>query len=230
MNKAKGVFLGAAILIIAIILFFGGVRGTRINEEPISIPIATSTPGEITRSGITASGGDFTVERIDEPDGSSMTRPIPDIKRPVKYSSDLSAGAKRILTDRIADLGARLSGKPSSYADWFDLGLAYKMAGDFIAAKDAWEYAVFLYDQDAVVYANLGDLYGYYLKDTAMAEVNFLKAIELEPMVANWYVKAANFYREVAQNPEKAASVLARGLAELPNDPSLKGALEKLSE
>src|SRR6185369_56583 len=101
--------------------------------------------------------------------------------------------------------------------------------GDYVGAKEAWEFAASLSDKDPVLFSNLGNLYGYYLKNNLLAEVDFLKSIKLEPMTANWYLRTADFYREVEQDLEKARNILNEGLQKIPNDPSLEQALKQLN-
>jgi tetratricopeptide (TPR) repeat protein len=187
---------------------------------------ASSTPST-TIGGVTGTGGDFTVEEITTSPNSAKA---PDLTRTINFEKDLSVEARKILSDKIAAAKINIAKNPNSYSDWLSLGAFLKSAGDYSKAREVWEYAKTLYAKDAVLYANLGNLYGYYLNDKALAETDLVKAIELEPMTATWYVRAADFYREVVLNTQKAIDVLNGGLKVLPNDPALTAALNALRE
>lgn len=96
---------------------------------------------------------------------------------------------------------------------WIDLGLKRKAEEDYEGARDAWQKAVEIDPNSSVSFRNLGVIYGYYLNDPQKAEKNFLISIEKDPQLAYLYVTLYDFYRDVLRDPEKAKSVLQKGIS-----------------
>ena len=98
--------------------------------------------------------------------------------------------------------------------DWIAVGVIKKFFNDYEGTRDAWEYAGVLYPNNALSFANLGNLYAFYLNDPAKAEFNFRKAISNDPYQPGYYLNLADFYRTayVAKKSE-APKILLEGMS-----------------
>ena len=150
---------------------------------------------------------------------------VPDLNREIVISGTYSDEQKEKISSQINDLSTLLKQDPSLFNEWLDLGLHRKVIEDYEGAREAWEYASAIRPQNSLSYSNLGVLYGYYLGNAALAEKNYLKALENDPKLPYLYAQAADFYLEVMNNKEKARNILEKGLKEVPGDEALKAAL-----
>jgi len=82
----------------------------------------------------------------------------------------------------------------SNLDGWLRVGVIKKFFGDYLGARDAWEYASLIRPQNSTSFANLGGLYGLYLKDFPKAEFNYKKAIENSPGDIYLYTSLADLY------------------------------------
>lgn len=100
--------------------------------------------------------------------------------------------------------------------DWIAVGVIKKSFNDYEGAADAWEYANVLYPNNALSFANLGNLYGFYLYDNAKAEFNLKKAITNDPYQPSYYTGLADFYKEVdVSKKDKVPEVILAGLGRI---------------
>jgi len=105
---------------------------------------------------------------------------------------------------------------------WMRVAQLKKVFNNYIGARDAWEYVAYLAPNNATVQFNLAGLYGFYLKDYQKAEEKFELAIILEPRNTNYYINAADFYKNFyTEKKERAEEMLLKGVEEMPNDSSL---------
>lgn len=113
----------------------------------------------------------------------------------------------------------------TDYKIWYKLGRIRKMLNDYQGAAGAWIEAGKLTPENSAPFANLADLYTYFLKDYKKAEEAYLKAIHLFPTV-EFYRNFADFYR-VSQpdNPSRAEEVILQGLKVYPEHRDLLGYL-----
>lgn len=130
-------------------------------------------------------------------------------------------------TVELADFKVSLARNPADADAWIRVGVLKKFFNDYLGARDAWEYAKVVNPWYSTAYYNLGDLYGWYLKDFPRAEENYLKAIEVDPTLAYLYISLAEFYNVVYKTKSaQAVEVIRRGLEVLPDDADLKKVLE----
>lgn len=117
----------------------------------------------------------------------------------------------------LASIAARLERDPRNYDEW--LGVAYikKLFSNYIGTRDAWEYAKVVSPDNPIAYFNLGELYGYELKDSVKAEENYKTALHLNPYNFDYYVGLSNFYEDVLRVPEKAEAILLSALDKIPH-------------
>jgi tetratricopeptide (TPR) repeat protein len=153
---------------------------------------------------------------------------VPDLNKKVNFSPNTPSEAIKILNSRIEESRDLLFSDRTLLNEWLNLGINLKVAGDYQMAKDVWEYASFLNPENSVSFLNLGDLYGYYLKDLVNAEKNYRKAVDNDLMHSTPYLKFADFYLEVLSDKQKAVDMVKEGLSVLPNDDSLQMKLKVL--
>ncbi|MEK7149078.1 MAG: hypothetical protein AAB796_01605, partial [Patescibacteria group bacterium] len=118
--------------------------------------------------------------------------------------------------EKIAQLESDLKKDGSNVDNWLTLAIYRKTIGDYIAARDIWDYLGNTNPKNFVTFANLGDLYANYLKDSAKAEENFKRAIANDPSHTYVYRNFSDFYRYVKKDDVKAKAVLEQGVAANP--------------
>ena len=153
---------------------------------------------------------------------ANLDIPVPDLDAPVSFSDSFPPDARIIMEEKIAKNRAALKENPSLFVAWLEIGAQYKIAGDYAKASEAWEYASAINPKDSVSLQNLGDLYGYYLKDASRAEGYFLAAIDNAPDDAYLYMKTSDFYREVMRDAKKAREIVEKGIERNPDSQELK--------
>ena len=197
-------------VVFVLILGFGAYVYQDIKKKGIKAP---STPSSVTDTGIQATG-DYTLEQV------PIEKPgfkVPDLNRPLTFSTDLPPEAKKIITDNVARLVTILKGDSSSFNAWLDLGSYRKQIGDYEGAREAWGYAAILAPESYVPWNNLGDLYAHYLKDYLKAEQNFKKAVVLKPdYIGGYRALYELYYYSYKEKANLAPQILKDGLAKNP--------------
>ncbi|MBI2466091.1 MAG: hypothetical protein HY452_00080 [Parcubacteria group bacterium] len=172
------------------------------------------------------SGDKITEEGLTEKLGPSLDRQSLEIPkytgRPldeVRYGqgfSDPGGGAIEKKRGDLKVLAAILDANPlgsGGVDDWIAVGVIKKFFNDFEGTRDAWEYAGVLYPNNALSFANLGNLYGFYLHNNVKAELNFRKAINNDPYQPSYYIGLADFYKNVyTAKKSEAPKVLLEGM------------------
>lgn len=174
---------------------------------------------------IESQGGKIEYQQI-----TNSTVALPDIHHVVIFKADMVPQAKEIILKNIADLQARLEKVQTDFNIWNDLALHYQAAEDYQAARDVWEYLGKAFPTNHVAFSNLGFLYGYYLKDAVRAEQDYLKAIANAPSQSYLYFQAAEFYRDIMKNIDKALAIAKKGLEQNPQNVELKQLVESLKK
>lgn len=164
--------------------------------------------------------GNYTITQVSTE--NKKVPKMPDLNRPVTFSSavSLSDDIKQKITNKIISLEANLKTNPKDVSTWNNLGNYQKMAGDYDGAMLSWKYAGDV-SNDFVSYANVGNLYAYYLKDSGMAETYYKKAISRGPTTAYLYIQLASVYIDIFKDLTKANAIIDQGLVNIPNDKSL---------
>lgn len=162
--------------------------------------------------------GDFTIKPL--PVGENLTPPSLDSS--INYATSITPEAKKILAADIERFRAALKKNPEDLNSWLELGLRYKMAGDYREAREVWEYSASLTPSDYISLANLGDLYRSYLKDYGKAEVNLLKAVKNKPDFIGGYRSLYElYYYSYKEKIAEAPKILLQGLTANPKSVDL---------
>lgn len=147
---------------------------------------------------------------------SGDQKPIPALSYPPDIKANLSAESKKLALENIKMITEALRQNPGLASYWIDLGLQRNFIGDFIGAKEAWEYASYLRPNDFIPPHNLGDLYTYSLNDYAKAEASYRKSIALDPSQLMVYQKLHELYRFKMKDNSKARAILEEGISKNP--------------
>jgi tetratricopeptide (TPR) repeat protein len=137
---------------------------------------------------------------------------MPSLDRPVVVPPTFPADAEKLIREKIANVTGELKKDNSNMDNWLALAVYRKMMNDYDGAREIWEYVASVRPGNFVPYANLGDLYGYYLKDPAKAETDFLKALEIDKTQVSVYYNTAMFYKDVLNDKTKARAILEKGI------------------
>jgi hypothetical protein len=189
-----------------------------LNNIDLNQLTATSTGGTIH---VGPEGSGYTIEQV--PLENSVPKPIPDLNRPVHPagSAQVSPEAISRATSEILSLQVALKKNPASFDSWLSLAMYQKMAGDYQGAAISLEYASKLAPSDFISLGNLGNLYAYFLRDNARAEMYYKQAISKGPAQVNLYTQLAEIYRDFFDDKTKALAIINQGLSKVPNDSSL---------
>lgn len=137
----------------------------------------------------------------------------------VRFGAGFSAPESAIEQKRgdLKVLAAVLNANPMGSGgvdDWIAVGVTKKFFNDYEGTRDAWEYAGVLYPANALSFANLGNLYAFYLNDPVKAEFNFRKAINNDPYQPGYYLNLADFYKTAyVSKKSEAPEVLLEGIS-----------------
>jgi len=205
------------LVIVGIAWFYMNVRIDESGEMATTTGDISGALADLIASGATSTRGDgFTVE-ID-PETPAIVPPPPSLTRAIPATPDLDAQGRSIIVEKIEASIAALKQDSKLYGSWVDLGMYRHIVKDYVGAREAWEYAAVLGPNTVTPFANLGDLYTFYLKDYAKAEVNLKKAIENDP------AKSVRFYRSLYElytlwkpNSDAPAQALKDGIKAFPD-------------
>ena len=196
----------------AILIAGAGAYFFFLREDIPTVPsFGTATT---TVNGVSGTGS-FTVKPVE------VTPPSPE--RPIVITAELSAEAKTILTNLLTQQIQILKNEPTRTDVWLQYGTNRKIAGDYQAAIEAWEYVaqVAPKEMSATAHGNLGDLYMYFIKDYDKAETRLLQAITLNPNIIEYYRATYYLYKDIFKDTAKAQAILTQGLKANPNNPDL---------
>ncbi len=97
-----------------------------------------------------------------------------------------------------------------------------KGVGDYEGARDVFIYAGQLRPQSSTSFANLADLYAYFLNDPLKAEESIKKAIANDPNDYNLRLALADIYRyKFPERPGAYEQTMLEAMAKFPDNPNL---------
>ncbi|HEY4505740.1 MAG TPA: tetratricopeptide repeat protein [Candidatus Paceibacterota bacterium] len=219
----------AVVILLAVYIMFD--KKSRDDDQSPSDDTSqnlASTTNTTTGVGMTTQGtGSYKIEQVSATD---VPRPIPDLDRPVTpYGAVMvSTEAKVQATEMILKTQSILKKDPSYTAGWMNLGIYQKMSGDYEGAVISWIYITKLSPNSYLAYANLGNLYAYFIKNNTKAEAYYKQAISKDPTRAYLYGQLAEAYRDVFKDLDKARAIVDQGLLKVPNDQNLLQLKESL--
>ena len=199
-------------------------------EETVEI---IENESEITTSsteGIINLGGGVMVEMIDSVVSTTTLAKLnmTTLDRPIVDPRNVSLESFKKNEASVSAIISSLKEKPESFDQWMELGTYRKIFVDYTGAKEAWENALILKPKNPLALSNLGNLYGYYIKDNVKAEEYYLASIKSDPTSGFWYYQAFLFYTEVMNDKVSAKNIVSEGLKNNPNDLELENILNSL--
>ena len=227
----------SAIIVILVLIVAGYSFYNNLQKETITDDVQNVDNSEISddknvvvsideEGNVSTDNENIEIVPVDNTSASEVN--APDLDKPIVFYADISQEVKDIMTSKIENTIKDIKAKQDYFSGWISLGVQYKIIGDYDSARDAWEYASAIRPASGLPNRNLGDLYGYYLKDNIKAEENLLKAIEKSPNKAEYYLKTAEFYRDIAKDIDSARNIIQQGITTNPTSEDLKSFLISL--
>lgn len=137
-------------------------------------------------------------------------------------NSSLTPEEAEFFKQRFSDVKEILQKNPDSFRDWLYLGVLKKGAGDYEGARDVFLYAGQIRPQSSTPFANLADLYAYFLDDPVKAEESIKTAIASDPSDYNLRLALADIYRyKFSGGAVKYEQTLLEAIAKFPDNPNL---------
>ena len=219
-----------AIILAVIGLYF--VLHKKAGEDGLATSTASSTvaldDAAIAKlsAGGTVKGDGYTITATH---GNSSPTPAPDFKKPLTYSTDLTADVRTILQNKWQLAVDALQKDSHDSETWIGLGTLRKIAGDYAGAASAWEYASLLSSKNVTSFNNLGDLYMNYLHNYSLAEKNYLTAVANDPTGTGYYATLATMYENFYKKGTGAdEAILIKGIKANPKSIDLQVLLARL--
>ncbi len=232
MNIKRTAILTGGIVVIGLTVW--GLSRGQVNKSDFGDVSSSTDPSMLLtkESTTTAQGLEYGYMPKASTTPAHETQPstaIPQLDRAVVIPTSFSEKDAFSAKASIGNLIEALKKDPKNGALWAELGMKRKGIGDYVGAKEAYEYAFKLMPNNAVVADNLGVIYGDYLKDYPKAEKYYRLAITLEPVLGYHYLRLFEFYRYITKDSAKARALLEEGLRSIPGEPSFKALLEELN-
>lgn len=224
MQKLSFYHYVAIALIIVLLLGIAGFYFFVLGRQENTPGVALETPGVATSS---IEGKDSEPELKTPPIviNTDQQSPLPpyigESIRELNPAPQVAASVGAVYVEKyqknLVSIAARLEKNPRNYEEW--LGVAYikKLFSNYIGTRDAWEYAKVVSPDNPIAYFNLGELYGYELRDPVKAEENYKTALRLNPYHFDYYLGFSNFYTDVLKAPGKAEAVLLSAVDKIPH-------------
>lgn len=150
------------------------------------------------------------------------------ISRPIKISAPLSETDKKRAEAKIKEISDLIKSNYDMIYAWYDLGAYRRVIGDFEGTAEAWTFTTLIRPEDFVAYHNLGDLYGFYMKDYPKSEEHYFKSIQNNPQNVQAYLDLATIYESVyKEKVNQVEIILLRGLQANPGNAGLQAALDR---
>jgi hypothetical protein len=223
LTKTHKIIISAVVVLILLGIYITfdrkSTRETKNNLDTISTSTSTDSNANTSIQG----DGGYTIEQVPTNVTKEIPKPIPDLNRVSMSASGamVSPEAKLMAEEKIKALQINLKENPAYLGAWIDLGIYQKMAGDYDGAVISWKYASKLAPTDYISLGNLGNLYAYFLKDNAQAEIYYKQAISRNPTQSYLYAQLFEVYRDVFKDLDKARAIVTQGLSKIPNNPNL---------
>ena len=215
-NTIVGIIIASLIVFAVGYYIYRDVTGPAIDTGDTNATSTTSTPTS-------------TVQNI--PPKPVVSAPLlpkaPTIDRPILFTDSTPKEMQESMRKEIGNIALSLKTDGTNFNNWMDLGLLRHTIGDYEGAREAWEYASALRPKNSISFSNLGNVYGYYLKDAAKAEKNLLQAIANDTKLVYLYMQTYDFYRDVLKDSVKAKGIIEKGVA-VTGDDQLKKFLTEL--
>ncbi len=135
---------------------------------------------------------------------------------------NLTVEQTQLFQQRFNETKEILQKEPDNFDKWLYLGVLKKGIGDYEGARDIFIYAGQLRPQSSTPFANLADLYTYFLNDPLKAEENIKKAMANDPNDYNLYLSLADIYHyKFPERPGAYEQTMLDAIVKFPDNPNL---------
>lgn len=223
MQDRKKITIIVSLLLLLVLGYLLFDKKIMSNRKVIPNNNATTTEETGVKVSTTEGSGGYTIKKISEATIPATTIKMPDLARAVQFLDSINNTdeVKKMISEKVLSLQSDLKKDPTTITKWVDLGMYYKMAGDYEGAVIYWKYITQVVPNDFISFGNLGDLYAYYIKDGKTSEMYYKKAIANAPKQVYLYTQLAGVYKDVFKDLDKARAIIEQGLRALPGDQAL---------
>lgn len=135
---------------------------------------------------------------------------------------NLSPEVVQLFQQRLNETKEKLQKNPDDFDSWLYLGVLKKGISDYEGARDIFVYAGQIRPKSSIPFANLADLYGYFLNEPPKAEEAIKKAISNDPNDYNFYFSLADIYRYKFPDGEKLyEQTMMEAMQKFPDNPNI---------
>jgi len=161
-------------------------------------------------------GGNIEIIEVPTPE----TLKTPDLNRSVNFGPAYQdEETKNIVLSKIVEARAKVIEEDYTYISLRNLGSLYSTAQDYEAALEVYEFLASAVPNISLTRLNLGSLYHFHIKNFELAEINYLKAIELDPENTLAYMGLHQLYLDAYKiKTSSAEDILVEGLVALPQN------------
>lgn len=167
-------------------------------------------------------------EKVVDPKEVLRAMAVEIISRPIMVSAPLAEADRKRAEGKIKEVSDLIRIDYDMIYAWYDLGAYRRVIGDFDGAAEAWTFGALIRPKGFISYHNLGDLYGFYVKDYPKSEENYFKSIQNNPQNVQGYLDLATIYESVyKEKANQVESILLRGLEANPGNIGLQSFLDR---
>lgn len=162
------------------------------------------------------------------PSGARLPVP-PVLNRPTDFpAATLEPTVKAIILGKLKESIRELKRDANNIDAWTMLGLHRKALGDYVGARDAWEYAKALNPTNITPWNNLADLYHFNLAEYQKSEENWKQTIKISPDYIAGYRGLVELYTySLKAKSSEVPPVLKGGIAKNPDNVELRVVLAR---
>ncbi len=176
-------------------------------HKEVAIKAPSTSQQELPAIGVVASStlkeqdatADVNIVTIDEDEvkkpAATLQYDIPSLTASITFADNVPANVRKIAGNNIDKLRAKLIENNTDVQNWMALALQHKIVGDYVMARDIWEFLTKVDISNAAVFYNLGSHYHVREKDFAKSESNFKHAIEVNKTNESYYFALHDLYK-----------------------------------
>lgn len=215
----KKSFIILLILLVGVLVGWYAVnnwyQNKKVNQSAVENQEATSSASSVDQNN--------SISVVKETEDKTKILAYQIIDKLTVFGVQVSADEKRLYSEKIEEAINIIKSNYDYLNPWLDLGSYRKLAGDYDGAIEAWNFAGIIRPQNSISFHNLGDLYGFYLKNYPKAEENFLKSISNNPENIDAYIQLVTLYEyQYKEKINEIEPLLLKGIEANPSSSNLK--------
>ncbi len=135
---------------------------------------------------------------------------------------NLSQETVQLFQQRFDEAKKILQAEPDNFNKWLYAGVLKKGVGDYEGARDVFIYVGQIRPKNSTSFANLADIYAYFLNEPDKAEENLKIAIANDPNDYSFYLSLADIYRyKFSDGAAKYEQTMLEAIAKFPDNVNL---------